>query len=288
LYIAFSKTMSVIPAELGQQHSEMNAAPRRQQQPVNPTPAHVVKATASAALPFSAKMVENVKEQHGAQFPGSTSFMEQQLRQNMLQKVLANDVGAASLSAASYPQMLTMDALGPMNVNLADLNLNDLEAAEAMLAVMAGQQSDYFNPIAGTRKKTKFNTRLYKTELCRSWTELGYCPYGDSRCQFAHGKSELRPVIRHKKYKTVKCKNFLAGYCPYGSRCCFIHSEEVESAPTPAIPQQHLEAGATLGQNTVMSPQMYSLAVLQQQQDQVSIAGKVNARNEEIQSKVVE
>merc|ERR1719204_1782603 len=74
------------------------------------------------------------------------------------------------------------------------------------------------------RKKTKFNTRLYKTELCRSWTELGYCPYGDTRCQFAHGQSELRPVIRHKKYKSVKCKNFLAGYCPYGSRCCFIHN----------------------------------------------------------------
>merc|ERR1719204_919108 len=75
------------------------------------------------------------------------------------------------------------------------------------------------------RKKTKFNTRLYKTELCRSWTELGYCPYGSDRCQFAHGMEELRPVIRHKKYKTVKCKNFLAGYCPYGARCCFIHDE---------------------------------------------------------------
>jgi len=84
----------------------------------------------------------------------------------------------------------------------------------------------------GSRKRTKFNTRLYKTELCRSWSELGYCPYGDSRCQFAHGKHELRPVIRHKKYKTVKCKNFLAGYCPYGSRCCFIHNEmQYEDGP---------------------------------------------------------
>ena len=42
---------------------------------------------------------------------------------------------------------------------------------------------------------------LYKTELCNSWIERGVCRYG-SKCQFAHGEQELRPVIRHPKYKT--------------------------------------------------------------------------------------
>jgi len=70
---------------------------------------------------------------------------------------------------------------------------------------------------------------LYKTELCRSFVETGMCRYG-SKCQFAHGQSELRPVLRHPKYKTDFCKTFhTIGTCPYGTRCRFIHKRsEVE------------------------------------------------------------
>jgi len=65
---------------------------------------------------------------------------------------------------------------------------------------------------------------LYKTELCRSFVETGACRYG-VKCQFAHGKSELRPVLRHPKYKTEICKTFhTLGTCPYGTRCRFIHT----------------------------------------------------------------
>jgi len=64
---------------------------------------------------------------------------------------------------------------------------------------------------------------LYKTEICQSWTETGSCRYG-TKCQFAHGKDELRPVIRHPKYKTEVCKTFsTTGQCPYGKRCRFVH-----------------------------------------------------------------
>lgn len=45
------------------------------------------------------------------------------------------------------------------------------------------------------------STPTMQTELCRSWEELGSCRYG-SKCQFAHGREELRPVQRHPKYKT--------------------------------------------------------------------------------------
>jgi len=147
-------------------------------------------------------------------------------------------------STLSVPALLQMEALDTSfdNVQLEDQLLEDPYGVEFQNLIW--NQNGVAGPMAGppvsmpsfddsrlsadygSRKRTKFNTRLYKTELCRSWSELGYCPYGDSRCQFAHGKHELRPVIRHKKYKTVKCKNFLAGYCPYGSRCCFIHNED--------------------------------------------------------------
>jgi len=64
---------------------------------------------------------------------------------------------------------------------------------------------------------------LYKTELCQSWIRTGACRYG-AKCQYAHGKEEIRPVIRHPKYKTEICKTFSkTGQCPYGKRCRFIH-----------------------------------------------------------------
>jgi len=64
---------------------------------------------------------------------------------------------------------------------------------------------------------------LYKTELCRSFSETGACRYG-LKCQFAHGREELRVIVRHPKYKTEICKTFhTSGACPYGTRCRFIH-----------------------------------------------------------------
>jgi len=66
---------------------------------------------------------------------------------------------------------------------------------------------------------------LYKTELCKSFSTTGKCSYG-ARCQYAHGQAQLRPVTRHPKYKSRRCKNFDLGSCSYGSRCCFIHSDQ--------------------------------------------------------------
>ncbi|XP_030634554.1 mRNA decay activator protein ZFP36L1 [Chanos chanos] len=83
----------------------------------------------------------------------------------------------------------------------------------------------------------------YKTELCRSFQENGSCKYG-SKCQFAHGESELRGLHRHPKYKTEACRTFYNfGYCPYGSRCHFIHEEKLTS---PSVNQR---AQAPVDQN---------------------------------------
>jgi hypothetical protein len=70
----------------------------------------------------------------------------------------------------------------------------------------------------------------YKTELCKSFTETGICRYG-AKCQFAHGKEEIRPILRHPKYKTEICKTFhTTGTCPYGIRCRFIHTKSKEES----------------------------------------------------------
>jgi butyrate response factor 1 len=79
---------------------------------------------------------------------------------------------------------------------------------------------------------------LYKTELCRSWTETGACRYGN-KCQFAHGKDELRIIMRHPKYKTEICKTFhTQGTCPYGTRCRFIHNPSLRAASLSQQQQQ--------------------------------------------------
>jgi len=84
--------------------------------------------------------------------------------------------------------------------------------------------------------KQSSDTR-YKTELCRQFVENGECKYGD-KCQFAHGKEDLKHVNRHPKYKTNFCKTFHSkGFCPYGPRCHFIHdmTQKFELLNTPQL-----------------------------------------------------
>jgi hypothetical protein len=77
-------------------------------------------------------------------------------------------------------------------------------------------------------------TELYKTELCRSWSQTNTCPYG-TKCQFAHGSDELRPVHRHPKYKTVECNQWVAtGKCTFGNRCVFVHADGERQNLQPA------------------------------------------------------
>ena len=40
----------------------------------------------------------------------------------------------------------------------------------------------------------------YKTELCKSWVETNFCPYGN-KCRFAHGKNELVSKHINSSYK---------------------------------------------------------------------------------------
>jgi hypothetical protein len=69
------------------------------------------------------------------------------------------------------------------------------------------------------------NAIKYKTELCRSWIEHNFCPYGE-KCKFAHGKGEIQKYIPCKFYKLKDCKTFHSiGFCNYGPRCMFRHDE---------------------------------------------------------------
>ncbi|CAH2325109.1 mRNA decay activator ZFP36L2-like [Pelobates cultripes] len=82
-----------------------------------------------------------------------------------------------------------------------------------------------------TSKVPGLTSLRYKTELCTRYAESGFCAY-KSRCQFAHGLSELRPLLQHPKYKTELCRSFhVLGTCNYGLRCLFIHNLQERREP---------------------------------------------------------
>jgi len=63
-----------------------------------------------------------------------------------------------------------------------------------------------------------------KTELCKTYSLMGSCPYG-RKCRFAHGKGELVRLPGQERRKHMMCKSFWRdGICRYGIRCQFGHA----------------------------------------------------------------
>ena len=77
----------------------------------------------------------------------------------------------------------------------------------------------------------KTNPLKHKTEMCKNFSELGRCPYGN-RCRFAHGAHELINSKSKKSYRKRNCNGFWKnGFCSYGIRCQFGHSEQEWKTP---------------------------------------------------------
>ncbi|CAG9315420.1 unnamed protein product [Blepharisma stoltei] len=82
---------------------------------------------------------------------------------------------------------------------------------------------DYQAPefsIFSFRKPIEQDLRVkYKTEICKNWLN-SQCHFGDN-CMFAHGKEELRKKFIQMPQQ---CKSFSeTGFCVYGDRCQFKH-----------------------------------------------------------------
>lgn len=109
-------------------------------------------------------------------------------------------------------------------------------------------------------QKQPGNPNRYKTELCRPFQEYGSCRYGD-KCQFAHGKEDLRIPIRHPKYKTEYCRTYHSqGYCPYGARCHFVHST-IEARPLPPLGGRQFGLGGIENGTTISTTSSSQSAV---------------------------
>ncbi|MEW5302480.1 MAG: hypothetical protein WDW38_002363 [Sanguina aurantia] len=118
---------------------------------------------------------------------------------------------------------------------------------------LAGLNGDTFASGIGSPSVPGRQHSLYKTELCRSWDESGSCRYG-SKCQFAHGREELRPVQRHGKPKPEGCRAFaMTGSCPYGSRCRFVHNPAPSMLSRPQPRANSLDTGSKVVQQQMMT-----------------------------------
>ncbi|GMR58958.1 hypothetical protein PMAYCL1PPCAC_29153, partial [Pristionchus mayeri] len=177
------------------------------------------------------------------------------LNSSTTDNTLNDDLLSLSLLASLTPN--SSDPLSVQSAHLAHLQMAALAAATRYNSALAGVQSaqsrrtssasfspSLHSPLTApstpihTQKAVSpssptgnafnhppKNPKLYKTELCRSWMDIGRCNYGE-RCQYAHGEHEKRPIPRHPKYKTEACQSYhQSGYCPYGPRCHFIHNE---------------------------------------------------------------
>ena len=70
----------------------------------------------------------------------------------------------------------------------------------------------------------KTNPLKHKTELCKTFSELGFCNYGE-KCRFAHGFHEMIRVPKNEHLRQRKCNGFWGkSHCNYGIRCQFGHS----------------------------------------------------------------
>nr|CAB3267925.1 ZF(C3H) zinc finger protein [Phallusia mammillata] len=118
-------------------------------------------------------------------------------------------------------------------------------------------------------------TSRYKTELCRPFEENGRCKYGD-KCQFAHGKHELRHMVRHPKYKTELCRTYhTSGLCMYGPRCHFIHNTD-ELAP---VSRQNSVSGIGLQTHQVSVPVTISNVIQQKRPTNLQLLSQQQQRN---------
>lgn len=139
-----------------------------------------------------------------------------------------DDYGAATATAtatATAPeQKKPYDiAEAPLPIDYGTSSTDDVKSQSSGDASSSGVRRYMQRHTQAIKSPYHSGEALYKTELCRNHAEGRVCKYG-RKCQFAHGETELREIVRHPQFKSANCRSFHNnGICKYGSRCTFIH-----------------------------------------------------------------
>lgn len=197
----------------GEKHKMTGLYQQASQQHQQPSPTAVGSAVSSPS-----KMSSGIRRTVSSAAPSSTGMGPMAVHRPLV----APGSNCVVKSLSSNTQSVRSPASSGQHINGKDphkkLDRSFSEPAEKKNASSSTQAAQSLGP-----------SSRYKTELCRSFAEVGSCKYGD-KCQFAHGEEELRTVNRHPKFKTENCKSFHStGFCPYGPRCHFIHNTDESS-----------------------------------------------------------
>ncbi|KAF8404483.1 hypothetical protein HHK36_009368 [Tetracentron sinense] len=152
----------------------------------------------------------------------------------------------SSLSPLSAVEKLDTPSSGSPPVFTTPVKVE--EDVLVMDGILVGSQPGGRTRSASDSGSSSSGNSLYKTEICRSWEDSGSCRYG-SKCQFAHGKEELRPSRYSNKNKSEGgwqiCKSFTAGTCTY-SKCRFVHQIPAPPMATETVsstkPEQEIRS----------------------------------------------
>ncbi|XP_039035161.1 zinc finger CCCH domain-containing protein 39-like [Hibiscus syriacus] len=82
-----------------------------------------------------------------------------------------------------------------------------LKVVDEDVFVMDGVLVASDSSIIGSGSSSSGSTGFYKSEICRAWEELGHCRYR-SKCQFEHGKEDVRPTCFSFRIKSEVSINF--------------------------------------------------------------------------------
>jgi len=176
----------------------------------------------SSSPKLSNLVAEDSKSDAGGSNDGKLIPNEQDITRELLDLSL-NDSDEEFPFSASSLQLMKEDVHSWQSVD-GNIPLNQNQKRP-----LSELQNRQFVSHRRPQNNRRSNMDLYKTEVCRTWTVLGHCPYGE-RCRFAHGMRELRKrPARHRNFKRVNCKNFSEGYCQYNSRCRFSHDMSAQS-----------------------------------------------------------
>ncbi|PKU71351.1 putative protein TPRXL [Dendrobium catenatum] len=91
----------------------------------------------------------------------------------------------------------------PMKMMEEDVLVMDALSESVLMPGRTRQPLEHFTSSSSSSSANHNSVNanfFFKTEICRSWEESGFCRFG-SRCQFAHGKEELRDSPRHSNLK---------------------------------------------------------------------------------------
>ncbi|GMI74695.1 hypothetical protein HRI_001138800 [Hibiscus trionum] len=106
--------------------------------------------------------------------------------ENLIKYLRSNSVSSSGGNSGSSGKSCFRSSVSPQSEK------TPLKVVDEDVFVMDGVLVASDTNIIGSSSSSSASIGFYKSEICRAWEEFGHCRYG-SKCQFAHGKEDVRP-----------------------------------------------------------------------------------------------